>query len=226
MTNNILNRLKIWALIFPVILLTSCFDITEEYHINSDGSGEAKMSVDMSKMLELMKSFGAKDTTGQYDKMVDSMFDNTDQVDSLYKIPGISNVKNLNDKSAGIIAYSYHFANLEALNMALSRSKMSGELGISKDGKGQNTFSMKGKTFSRKLVNETSKESEDVDSEMAAMMFKDANYTIVYHFSKPVKKVKGKNVVVEDGRKKVTVKSNLADMLKGESNLSVSLKMK
>jgi hypothetical protein len=45
------------ALVFIVLGASACFDIEENYHFRKDGSGTAQVTVDISQMMSMLKSF-------------------------------------------------------------------------------------------------------------------------------------------------------------------------
>lgn len=231
-----------FALLTIVLGTSSCFDILEEYTFNADGSGKATMVVDVAKMVDMMSAFGsAMDSTGTGDsKSMDEMFDENATFETLKKLPGISNVVNLNSKEEKKIGYSFDFENIDALNTALiargSDMGLGGALGMAADESSEtekeNSFSFSGKKFSRKFdMKMEPKEGEDDDekqyAEMAMMMFKDAKYTIKYIFPRTVKKVKGNDAALIGADKKtVTLENNLADLLEGKTNMNTEIRLK
>ncbi|HHG86637.1 MAG TPA: hypothetical protein ENJ82_17950 [Bacteroidetes bacterium] len=227
------------ALLFISIGFSSCFDIFEEYHFNKDGSGSAKFTVDVSQMMTLMESFSASmDSTGEMTNSVDEMFSDNKAEKSLQQLPGISDIKTLNDKAAGIVGFSYKFANLEALNNALiatdgnlDMSKMMemGEEGATGESSTENTFSKKGNKWTRvfELNRPKNEEEEDEFQGMAEAMFADHYYTIQYYFEQNVKKVKkNDNAQIGADGKSVEIKTSMQDLIKGQANFSSLIKVK
>jgi hypothetical protein len=232
------------ALLLMALGFSSCFDILEEYEFNADGSGKAKMEMDISKMMAFMEGMGgaldSADQDGEMGKSMDEMFDDTQAIDALKAIPGISNIENLTSRERNVIGYSYEFANVEALNAALvvrgNDLGMGQALGMASDETNEtendNSVSFAGKKFSRKMEMKM-EEDEDADEEtkqgmeMAKMMFKDAKYTLSYTFARKVKKVKGNEAAVigADG-KTVTVENNLGDLLEGKATMSTDIRLK
>jgi hypothetical protein len=219
---------------------SSCFDILEEYSFNRDGSGTGKMTVDMSQMIDMMAAFGSAldSTKSGEDNSIDEMFAKNEAVESLKRIPGISNVKDLNNRDDKTIGYSFDFANIEALNTAmiagkenLGLSEMMGGESEENETERENSFSLAGKKFKRVMdmkMDEKAQDDEDGQyMEMAMAMFQNNNYTIIYNFDRQVKKVKGNDaaLISADG-KSVTIKNSLGDLLKGTGTNSCELKLK
>jgi hypothetical protein len=241
------NSLKTYfglAILLMALGFSSCFDIVEEYTFNADGSGKAKMEMDISKMMALMEGMGSVlDSTGEGGEMGNSMnemFDDTEAMDALKGIPGISNVINLNSRDTKVIGYSFDFKNIDALNSALvvrgSDFGMGKALGMSgstdNETEKDNSISFVGKKFSRKMDMKMEEGDDEDDetkqaAEMAKMMFKDAKYTLRYTFASNVKKVKGNDaaVVGADG-KSVTIENSLGDLLEGKTTMSTDIRLK
>lgn len=229
------------ALLFITLGTSSCFDIFEAYHFNKDGSGTARFSVDLSQMMSLLESFAASmDSSDNTGESIDQMFEDTETVQMLNQIPGISNVKNLNDKSKGIVGFSYHFASLEALNNAViatdGNMDMGAIFGVESEGvagesNSENFFSRKKNTWSRTF--EVNQPQDDPDGEeeqmaqMAEMMFADKYYIIDYSFEQDVKKVKKiDNATINSDGKSVTIKTSMQDLFKGEASFNSQIKVK
>lgn len=243
MRNSIKTYLGL-AFILMALGFSSCFDILEEYEFNADGSGKAKMEVDISKMMAFMEGMGSVlDSTGEGDKTSDSMdemFQDIETLEALKKIPGISNVVNLNNKETKVIGYSFEFANIEALNAALvvrgSDLGMGDALGMatppSNETETDHSIKFEGKKFSRNLdMKMPEGDGEDEETEQAAamakMMFKDAKYTLRYTFPRSVKKVKGNDAaLVSANGKSVTIENNLGDLLEGNATMTSDIRLK
>jgi hypothetical protein len=87
-----MKKINILLLGLSLFCFTSCFDITEEFTLNADGSGEYSMTMDMYRMIEMMSSMaGEKGLKGNkdYDQVMDSSFS--------FK-PIIDTAKNLSDE--------------------------------------------------------------------------------------------------------------------------------
>jgi hypothetical protein len=233
------------AMLLMALGFSSCFDILEEYRFNADGSGTAKMEVDISKMMALMEGFGsAMDSLGGGDGeggKMDEMFEDKESIENLKKIPGISNVVNLSSRERKVIGYTFDFENVAALNTALvvqndgmGMGSMLGKMGAGGDNETENdnSISYTGKKFHRSMDMKMPEGDEDDEEtkqgmEMAKMMFNDAKYTLRYEFPSKVKKVKGNDaaVVGADG-KTVTVENTIGDLLNGKATMTTDIRLK
>jgi hypothetical protein len=223
---------------------SSCFDILEEYEFNADGSGKAKIEMDVSKMIAFMEGMSSvMDSTGDGEKSEDAvgeMFSDTEAMDALKKIAGLSNVVNRNNRQKGIIGYTFEFANLEALNNAIvvrgNDLGMGKAMGMGSDDSPEtekdNSIAFVGKKFKRTMDMKMEDNDDDDDetkqaTEMAKMMFKDAKYTLRYTFAKDIKKVKGNDAaLIGADRKTVTIENSLGDLLEGKATMSTDIRLK
>jgi hypothetical protein len=106
---HLIKRFRTTALLVLLpFMLNSCFEVSEEYYFENDGSGTAYFTVDLSQSLGMLKLIQSMDTTGVSMK-TDSLFENKEVLETLSKIDGIYNIKNLSDTNTGIISYSYSF---------------------------------------------------------------------------------------------------------------------
>lgn len=229
------------VLLFLALGMTSCFDITEEYHFNKDGSGSAKFVIDLAQMMEMMESFaGSMDSLGEGMESMDEMFETTDLVDALMRLPGIRNVKNLSSKDKKVFGYSYDFANLESLNNALVATQgdmsMMSALGMTggeqdEESANDNIFEKKGKKLTRIFTipeKEADEESEEDEmAGLASMMFADHFYTFKYSFEGGVKKVKkNKLAVISPDNRTVTIKVPMQNLMEGDADMGAMFKLK
>lgn len=224
-------RFLTWCLMMvSALFMTSCFDILEEYEFNADGSGKARMVIDVSKMVEMMASFSAFDSTGEAQQSMDDMFTENGSVETLKQLSGISNVVSLNNKAEGKIGYSYEFASIEDLNNAIAATSNTMDmaaLGIG-DGSldtegGANFFEQKGKKMIRKVEYTPKDEDGDAEAdqyeEMAKTMFGDAKYNVSYTFAQGVKKVKkNANASLGPNGRTVNISMSMLDVIDQKAN--------
>jgi|GEM_PF-3436897 len=222
-----------WSLMLACSLcLSSCFDILEVYTFRSDGSGSAEMKIDLTDLVSLMAPFSSMDSTGDYQRTLDEMFQDNSSVETLSQLEGIRNVRSLNDQSMNIIGFAYEFDNIQSLNNAMAANNTNSammELGLRNEEEGaENHFEMKGNTIRRVVVTPApSEEDASEDKEMMAMAFENASYDIRYNFDCKIKKVKGNKLaeVGPDG-KTVNIHMALTDMLNQKSSPSCSVTLK
>lgn len=222
----------VWGLIFTSLLFfSSCINIEENFHFNRDGSGSMWIKMDIGDMMAMMGGFmegldeeGGEDTE---DLNMDELFDNKATLDRLSAIPGVSNVKSLNDQEEGIIGYSYDFSNISALNssMTIVNEEVGSltETGDSESSK--RNFVWEGKKFTVDFpkidLGETEEEGdEELDASMEEMMMgfmKEYTYKTTYSFEQPIKKAKNKEMVLSSDKKSVTIEKSMADLMDKEN---------
>lgn len=230
-----------WAMAFLMLLSASCMNVTEEFFFRKDGSGSARIIVDISQMMELMKAFSgmSEENSSGEDPMAEmnEAFDDTETIDKLKGMGGISNVQSLNDKENGVIGYSFDFENIESLNRAIAENAADGGLtaamGLGGDSEvPTDQFAWNGKKFSRThpideaMANKEEDEETEESMEMMKMMFADAKYTVKYTFEGGVKKAKGENATVSSDKKSISVETPMLSLLDGSAKLSTSAKTK
>ena len=206
------------------LLFSGCFDIEEEYWFNKDGSGSAEYRVDLSQVMDMMEMMK--------DMMPDSLNENNDKFDlkdsttvmKLRSIPGISNVKNLNDVENNIMSYSFDFANIQALNNSMNH--VSGDLQMGEETESEETFewfSWSKGNFSRK---EKARPDTPEDLEMAKSMLQDGSYAVKYHFEQKVKKSSNNAYEKGEDGKSISLKMSLLEMVTNEKHVATNVKIK
>lgn len=224
-------KLKSWRVFFFItapLVLVSCFNITEEYHFNNDGSGTAKFQIDMSQVISLMQTFIESDSTGNSQKSMDSLFSNEETINALHEIPGIFDINNTSNAETGIVEYTYSFKNLDALNKAILVAKGGSSMGIDMNsGQGKNLFTVNKKTLKRIFeVTPDNNKSDDAENAMVQMMFKDATYKVIYSFDSKIKKASGANTKISGDKKSVTMETQLLSIINGEAKMNCTIKTK
>ncbi|MFN4080339.1 MAG: hypothetical protein ACK4NS_05520 [Saprospiraceae bacterium] len=198
-----MNRFKtLWIALLAAIALsaTGCLNIIEEVTFKKDGSGSYKMTIDMSQVKSMMDVLKGMNTEGEgegedeqagEDPAGDESMANlgaelSNVAASLRKIPGLSNIKEIQDTSVYLFGYSFDFAGQESLNKALkviNKEKY--------DTKTEEVFKFKGKSFERlnsgdigAQLQKTLADAEDDEEnmEMIKMFFSEMTYQQIYQF--------------------------------------------
>ncbi|GAB4414945.1 MAG: hypothetical protein OHK0039_23160 [Bacteroidia bacterium] len=213
--NHRFRRLLL-LLVLP-FLTTACFDIEEELSLKRNGSGEYRITLDMTRAAEMMKGFMTAEQLAESD-MFDSMDSSIQaQAANLRSVEGISNVRHQSDGYRYTLAYD--FASVEALNTASASGLGMGEMEpISSSG---TSYALSGKTFER-IAADVSGMFDNMDEEqqeamqMARMMMADANYKIIYHMPGKVRKMTNESATLTDGKKTVVLDAGFLDILDGK----------
>ena len=195
------KTLTIFLIVLVALSTSSCMNIVEKLFFRANGSGTYQMTVDMSGMAEMIKSFG-----GTEDDMAESLNEAESEfssvVDKLEAIDGISNVTQNSDKENLTFSIQYDFANVKALNMALSENYHDEET----DGPEviQKTFYKRSKnTIVRTSVDpmlEAMDELEGQDMMGMETFFKDMYYDFIMEFDRDIKSVSNEDYASEGKR--------------------------
>jgi hypothetical protein len=209
---------KYFSLLLSAVLLmvmTGCFDITEEVTLKKDGSGQYSSIMDASKFAEQMQLFAAMDTTGEMipklKYSLDSAFTTTWASYSTLK--GVKNVK-IDTSKEYVYKVTFDFDNISALNSALNKDKNAGQ---------ENIYAWEKGKLSRKdmpLNLNDLKTDDEQQKEMMKTFLKDMKYMVIFHLPNDVKNVSNKVAKISTDRKTVTFESNLLDVTEGTVKLS------
>lgn len=238
-----------WGLLVPFALLISgCFEITEEIFLNRDGSGKYVYTLDMSALMD-------ESVRGMLEGMMDSTQQQTGplEVDTAiyfkdYSAEELSAISQpeimkrgymkvlMSDSQEKMVMefgldftnpseIDYFIANLDQLTQ--NGEGMMGNQGFASDMmlSGQSIFSLKGKTFSREIkpADETEPMSQE-DLDMAAMMFESGIYRVIYHMPGKVKKSSIPGAVINGND--VSVEVGLLEIIKKEAQMDGNIKYK
>ena len=116
---------------FLISTFTGCINIFEDLIINANGGGHFVRKVDLSEMMDMMKSL--KDADGKDSNAAKKEETGPDESDGLSKsmkddeealkgIKGISNVRRVEDTVKQIYTLEFDFVNDAALNEAINKT--------------------------------------------------------------------------------------------------------
>lgn len=211
--------------LFPLLLvcctltLQSCFDIIEEVSMNTDGSGNFKLVLNMSrsktKINSLMKMKtvnGHEVPTKQEIKSKAAAIEKTIQ-----QTAGISNVKTALDFENFIATFNCRFANVNSLNNAVKN--IGGKEVTKQPGTEKNyEYDAGTKTFSR-LNKFSLKDEYQKLSAADREIFNDASYTGIYRFQNDVAAASNVSSKVSVNKKAVMLKHNALDIITNKKSI-------
>ena len=212
------------TLTFALILgLTSCFDIIEEIKMNNDGSGELKLTIDLSQSKgNLANYMQAGEINGVEIPTKDEVkLEIMKLKQALGKIKGISNIKTKSDFNEFIFEVNGDFANVKALNKAINVSAKSFNQ-TPFPIKNYKHFDFTDNKFSRlfEYTDERFTETEYNNfSAVVRYLMESAKVVSIYRFEKPIKKVTNKKANLSPSKKAVKLEGNIAEFAKGEKSL-------
>jgi len=245
-----MNFKKSIFLFISSILLVSCV-FTEEVYIKNDGSGNYAFKMDMSEMMQSMKSMSTKDSLVE-SKVLDTIiyFKDIleDKKDSIAKLKPEERkvLKTLEDftmrmqvdeeKGKMLMNFGLDFKNIDDLKNMSEKISKAQSLGDSKKSKNSMPFnndteySFDGNTFKRvvnlkNLTEEKADEFEKMMGQSGAFMDK-STYKIVYHFEKQIKSVSIKEAMLSADKKTLTIEMPMDTVMKNPKLLDFEVKLK
>lgn len=195
------------------IMLTSCFEILEQFDFNDDGSGSFKVIANLSQSKTKLKTIMLKDeVNGHKIPSKNDIVNKLNEIEKLAKATkGISNVNHKTDFTNFIFTFSCDFNSASSLNKMVQNIRVGTEnksvpyekyISVNKDDK----FIKRNFTFawSNQFL-KLSKEDKEV--------FKDATFTGVYKLKNEVLSNSNKEAKVSANKKAVMLKMGLMDII-------------
>lgn len=207
------NVIRLFLLCFPLMLLTSCFDIVDKASVKADGTGEYTIIVNASKSKTRLASISKMETING--KKVPKRSEIENKINEAARIfkatPGISNVKTTMDFDNYIIKLSCNFKKIENINAGLEQLKSKNILGkmIPTQIYGQ---SLEKKSFTRNKVN-TFKADYDKMSKADKEVFNNAKYTSVLQFENTIKSQSNSSYQLSPNKKAVKLEADVLDLI-------------
>ncbi|MDR6921200.1 MULTISPECIES: hypothetical protein [Chryseobacterium] len=207
------NVIRLFLLCFPLMLLTSCFDIVDKASVKADGTGEYTIIVNASKSKTRLASISKMETINGKKVPKKSEIENKiSEAARIFKAtPGISNVKTTMDFDNYIIKLSCNFKKIENINAGLEQLKSKNILGkmIPTQIYGQ---SLEKKSFTRNKVN-TFKADYDKMSKADKEVFNNAKYTSVLQFENTIKSQSNSSYQLSPNKKAVKLEADVLDLI-------------
>ncbi|MBB6371427.1 hypothetical protein [Chryseobacterium shigense] len=207
------NLLKLLVMLFPLLLLTSCFDILDKVNVKADGSGEYTIILNASKSKTRLASISKMETING--KKVPKKAEIENKINEAAKIfkatPGISNVKTSMDFDNYIIKLSCNFKRIENINAGLEQLKAKNILGkmVPTQIYSQN---LEKKLLTRNKVN-TFKADYDKMGKADKEIFNNARYTSIMQFENTVKSQTNSSYALAPNRKAMKLEADILDLI-------------
>ncbi len=200
-------------LLFPLLFLTSCFDILDKVNVKADGSGEYSLILNASKSKTRLASISKMETING--KKVPKRADIESKINEAARIfksvPGISNVKTVMDFDNYILKLSCNFKKIENVNAGLEQLKAKNILGKMIPTQIYSHNSAK-KTFIRNKIN-TFKSDYNQLSSADKEVFNNAKYTSVLQFENTVKSQSNNAYQLSPNKKAMKLEGNILDFI-------------
>ena len=173
--------------LFCLVLFASSCTLEQDIHFNKDWSGNAKYTLDLSAMTQLMGN-DSVETENPLNSIKESFMTMKEGIE---KSIGISNVSLQNDEDQGIYSILFDFTTVEALNNCLKGNGNSNNMFKNKK---HVFFQQKGKNkllFEAPSMNSVKKESEFKAEDLGNMAYL-IKYNIKFSFDRKIKKINSK----------------------------------
>lgn len=207
------NLLKLFLPLFPLLLLTSCFDILDKVNVKADGTGEYTIILNASKSKTRLASISKMETiNGKKVPKKGEIENKINEAARIFKAtPGISNVKTSVDFDNYIIKLSCNFKKIENINAGLEQLKAKNILGkmVPTQIYSQN---LQKKTLIRNKVN-TFKADYDKMGKADKEIFNNARYTSVMQFENTVKSQTNSAYLLAPNKKAVKLEADILDLI-------------
>lgn len=211
--------------LFPLLLLCStltlqsCFDIVEQVSLNTDGSGNFKLVLNMSRSKTKINSIMKMKTVNGHP--VPTKEEVKEKVASLEKVikntAGISAVKTSLDFENFIATINCSFSNVNSLNNAVKNigdKERNLQPGVEKS----YAYDAATKTFSR-LNKFSLKDEYQKLSTADREVFSSANYTGIFRFQNAVTAASNKESKLAADKKAVMLKQNALDIITNKKSI-------
>ena len=240
-----MNRFSILILVLLSFMFTGCIDMIEELFLEKDGSGQFKLTIDMGKLMEnefmreMLEGEMAESEDGEMEN-IDSIFYFRDAPDSI-KARFADNPEFLEKVHMKIkmnkeekVAYTdfvldfdkiedidYMFENFEKM----TDDSEDGFAGLVPTGH-KNYYELSGNKLIRHPQEPQAGMTDEDDETMGMMMMmmEGAKYRTIVHLPGKVKKFSNKNATLD--KRTVELEVDFLDALKGEADLSNTIKFK
>ena len=217
-------------LIQPIVILcfslffVGCFEITEEVDMNSNGSGDVTLTLNLSESKDNLKAYWQMDQVQGVEvpkkAEIEEKIKNAKR--ALSAVKGISNVKSSVDYESFILTVSSSFDNVKSLNNGInavvSELNSSGWPTIKKD-----NYAYSPGKFTRyfKYAPDWKLNDEEYSNLnfSARFVMETARVVGIYRFEKPVKSFTNKKAQLSPSKKSIKFESNIADLIKGQASI-------
>lgn len=200
-------------LLFPLLFLTSCFDILDKVNVKADGSGEYSLILNASKSKTRLASISKMETINgkKVPKKAEIETKINDAARIFKSVPGISNVKTSMDFDNYIIKLSCNFQKIENINTGLEQLKTKNILGKMIPTQIYSNNPTK-KTFTRNKIN-TFKSDYDKLSTADKEVFTNAKYVSILQFENTVRSQSNNSYQLSPNKKAMKLEGSILDFI-------------
>ncbi|MBB5621225.1 hypothetical protein HDE69_002278 [Pedobacter cryoconitis] len=215
------KTLRYLLLLLTLCCFSSCFQIIEEINMANDGSGTVNLTVNLSASRTKVASIMLLDSINGYKVPTKQTIQREmdEIVAYLKKAKGISNVKKKVDFDNYIVNLSFAFEQVSNINN-INQSVLK-KLKINAVNNSSYTFNIATGTFQRnythtkEAVIQYNKLKPEVKN-----VFKEATYTSIYRFEKPVVSSTNPLAKVSKSKKAILLNTGVLGLINGKTNIS------
>ena len=215
------KALRYLLLLLAVCCFSSCFQIIEEINIASNGSGTVDLTVNLSASKTRVASIMLLDSINGYKvpakQTIQKEMDEV--VAHLKSSRGISNVKKKIDFQNYIVSVSFAFENISNINN-INQSVLK-KLKINTINNSSYIYNVPNNTFQRNYAHnkEATTQYNKLKPEVKNI-FKEATYTSIYRFEKPIITSANPLAKISKTRKAVLLNTGILGLINGKTNIS------
>ncbi|RAJ31105.1 hypothetical protein [Pedobacter cryoconitis] len=215
------KALRYLVLLLTVCCFSSCFQIIEEINMANNGSGTVNLTVNLSASRTKVASIMLLDSINGYKvptkQTIQKEMDEI--VAYLKKAKGISNVKKKVDFDNYMVSLSFAFeqvSNLNNINQSVLKKLKINAVNNSSYSytAATNTF-QRNYTHTKEAVIQYNKLKPEVKN-----VFKEATYTSIYRFEKPVVSSANPLAKVSKSKKAILLNTGILGLINGRTNIS------
>lgn len=217
------NIIQVVFLFISLLSFTSCFDVVEEVKMKKNGTGELRLTIDLSQSKSNLAGYmNAGEINGVEIPTEEELKKELKKLKKkLSKIDGISKVKTEHDFSNFVFEVQADFKDVNTLNKAINASIKAFNQTPFPLPKFKH-FSSSTNQFSRlfKYTDERfTKEEYDGFSGIVQYLMESAKLVSIYRFEQPIKEVSNKDANLSPSKKAVKLEGNIAQFVTGEVSL-------
>jgi hypothetical protein len=224
--NTIKLNIKILFILLLPLLFTSCFEIIEDVHINTNGSGKISVTLNLSQSKTKLKTIMLMDSINGY-KIPSKTDINTElskAVKTLKSIKGLSNIKSSSNFDDYIFKISCNFTDIDKLNQVVSTFARMNNFIVPK-GSSYFDYNKKTKTFTRNYETDLAKSFNSINKKDKEI-FDNAFYVTVYHFDNTIIESKNKSAHINKSKTAIMIKVSAQDIINNTRTIKNKIKLK
>ncbi|HEB62023.1 MAG TPA: hypothetical protein ENI82_02625 [Bacteroidetes bacterium] len=214
------NNFFFITILLVFLSLTSCFELTEEVDVKTDGSGTTVLTINLNESKEQLKSYFNKGVVEgivlptRY-KMEMGL---AHLQEILNETKGISNVKVESDFEEFIFVFRANFNNVNALNEAIN-NLIEALVDDKHDIPKRKNFSFSNNQFTRFFRYSNYYEAYQKLSSAKRLVLESAQMVSIYRFEKTIKQYSNRDARLSRSKKAIMMIQSIADLAQGKSTL-------